>query len=55
MKSPSSRQSQHPPMAHHASDPRRLPDLPQVAPAHGPHAPSLERDRKLKRHNEHPD
>ena len=52
MKDRSNLQSQHPPMPRHVTDPHRSP----AAPAHGaPHAPSVERDRKLKRHNEHPD
>jgi hypothetical protein len=56
MKNRSSLQSQHPPATHHAPAPHRLSDLSQAAPAHGTsHVPASERDRKLKRHNEHPD
>lgn len=54
MKSRSNPQAQHPPNHNSAPDERHHPDHSQKDPgSRHHHSPSLERDRKLKRHDEH--
>lgn len=56
MKNRSNLQSQHPPTPHHLAHSHRSAVPSQAAPPHGDHHdPTAERNRKLKRHNEHPD